>query len=497
MDAYNPALDRVSDGAKHAQQWSAYKENGSFGGEGDTADRKPNDADVVQEEKKEYGKHYPSVWTKEPHGGAYRIDKGPGSRKGYDALEQKSDGTLIERPAGYEKPQTGPTTNFVGNHMTQGAIDLVQYELTKIDPNRDLRHRRLTEARGIEFKPPELLAVSVSETTNQRKRRGIESFSWYDGSETIRIAIPMHTLVNARFDRATLCCGEKSALIEIPSVSLCASDCEDVYVLHFKHLFGSIVPERAHHAVDKQHFVVHLAKKELGLSWSTIESASEVVQALPFQQSVSSVATMQPKLDLLALRRQVISAREGQLANQLIWLKESERKIGEDVDRLESMSAVEAIRIIQLHVNAGDYCRALDTASCGLMDANISNDDKVTLLSQRAKIHVQLGAFKAAVSDYNVLFDIEPSLATLLQNANVREQLEDYEGALEIYAKALKLDPSCSHVHTSMRRVNGFLTQRNVDDERARQKTNVNESRSVPRPCLPQFENRGKAGACF
>jgi hypothetical protein len=30
---------------------------------------------------------------------------------------------------GYEKAEIGPTTNFVGNHMTQGAIDLVQAEL--------------------------------------------------------------------------------------------------------------------------------------------------------------------------------------------------------------------------------------------------------------------------------------------------------------------------------------------------------------------------------
>ena len=60
-------------------------------------------------------KDYPSVWTKDPHGGEYRVDKGPGSRKGYDALEQQSDGRMIERPLGYEKPQTGPTTNFVGN----------------------------------------------------------------------------------------------------------------------------------------------------------------------------------------------------------------------------------------------------------------------------------------------------------------------------------------------------------------------------------------------
>lgn len=33
--------------------------------------------------------------------------------------------------AGFEAPVSGPTTNFVGNHMTQGAIDLVQSDLKR------------------------------------------------------------------------------------------------------------------------------------------------------------------------------------------------------------------------------------------------------------------------------------------------------------------------------------------------------------------------------
>ena len=32
---------------------------------------------------------------------------------------------------GFQHVEVGPTSNFVGNHMTQGAIDLVQAELEK------------------------------------------------------------------------------------------------------------------------------------------------------------------------------------------------------------------------------------------------------------------------------------------------------------------------------------------------------------------------------
>ena len=38
---------------------------------------------------------------------------------GYDALKERPDGTYLKVLPGYERPQCGPTTNFVGNHMTQ------------------------------------------------------------------------------------------------------------------------------------------------------------------------------------------------------------------------------------------------------------------------------------------------------------------------------------------------------------------------------------------
>jgi hypothetical protein len=54
---------------------------------------------------------------------------------GYDALLQHPDGHDKEVVPGYERPQMGPTTNFVGNHMTQGAIDMVQMQLKRRPPS--------------------------------------------------------------------------------------------------------------------------------------------------------------------------------------------------------------------------------------------------------------------------------------------------------------------------------------------------------------------------
>jgi hypothetical protein len=51
----------------------------------------------TQEEGKKYGKKYDNVWTKEPHGGKYKL---VGNKDGYDALECDSSGTLVVREPG-------------------------------------------------------------------------------------------------------------------------------------------------------------------------------------------------------------------------------------------------------------------------------------------------------------------------------------------------------------------------------------------------------------
>ncbi|KAK9862831.1 hypothetical protein WJX84_001247 [Apatococcus fuscideae] len=79
--------------------------------------------------------HHKQIWTKDPHGGPY---KKASNSQGYDPLMQTSDGRNKLMPLGYEKTELGPTTNFVGNHMTQGAIDLVQADLMPLEAVRGL-----------------------------------------------------------------------------------------------------------------------------------------------------------------------------------------------------------------------------------------------------------------------------------------------------------------------------------------------------------------------
>lgn len=66
------------------------------------------------------------IWTKEPHGGRYV--KATDSR-GYDPMTQAPDGTELAVPLGHERVKLGLTTNFVGDAMTQGALDLVRADI--------------------------------------------------------------------------------------------------------------------------------------------------------------------------------------------------------------------------------------------------------------------------------------------------------------------------------------------------------------------------------
>ena len=114
---YNSSIDKLSRGAQHAKAWKEYKQHGTLGRDevDDEKDREEGvgSDDDADEPVKVYGKRYPRVWTKGAHGGKYKISMGPGARTGYDALEQNPDGSALTVAPGYEKPDSGATTNFV------------------------------------------------------------------------------------------------------------------------------------------------------------------------------------------------------------------------------------------------------------------------------------------------------------------------------------------------------------------------------------------------
>ena len=133
--------------------------------------------------------YHENIWTKDPHGGRYRVSTGPAARKGYDALEETPDGAKVSAEVGYEKPQVGPTSNFVGNHMTQGAIDLVQGSLVRKD--RDHERAKL-EAYQRTYHPPKLVSSGqASEGAPLPVRKPLHAYRWWDSESVVTIEAPL------------------------------------------------------------------------------------------------------------------------------------------------------------------------------------------------------------------------------------------------------------------------------------------------------------------
>ncbi|KAF5835192.1 hypothetical protein DUNSADRAFT_7782 [Dunaliella salina] len=81
--------------------------------------------------------HHRDLWAKQPHDGPYyKVDSS--SQKAAQHNQLVPDPTRQphlrhEDLLGYEHvPHKGPTTNFVGNAMTMGAVDLIHAELKAI-----------------------------------------------------------------------------------------------------------------------------------------------------------------------------------------------------------------------------------------------------------------------------------------------------------------------------------------------------------------------------
>jgi len=135
------------------------------------------------------------VWTKEPHGGAYRR-AGPGAAGGYDALEQRPDGSARECDLGFEKPASGPTTNFVGNHMTQGAIDLVQAQLARRDPRQEeAAWRRYMHT----YHPPKRIAGEAAAAAPPE--REVPRFRWRQEGGEVLVTVPLGEMGDTRLAR--------------------------------------------------------------------------------------------------------------------------------------------------------------------------------------------------------------------------------------------------------------------------------------------------------
>ena len=620
QSCYNPSLDRVSDGAQHSKAWEEYKTYGTAGrNEDEIEEKNSSDRRFAEEEEEEeegrtnknkmiipkeqlikqksYGKIGKTVWDKKAHGGKYYISTGE-KKKGYDALEQTPDGTIIKREPGYEKPQSGHTTNFVGNHMTQGAIDLVQHELTRVDPKmKEERMRRLEEAKGIKREPPKLLKVEK----NKKKVLMIgdrEKGDTDDGEEEEEGRSPENRVINidrytwedrdgeiiVRLQHDEKMLDLKSAQLEIQNersftVSIKSKEERDkVYVLSVPCLFDAIVREKSCMLTTAKSLRVTLMKIEVGKAWKRL-SSSESSENSMLRLNNAPDGKVKEKgiviinnnnsnnINLRDLRVEVIKFRDGNLVPKFTPSKTPEEieneldgQINDVSTPMEFASLKEAMQSCDHFESSGDHANAIKSFSSALFFLRFftssssppasedGSEDTTTLeeggkststttmevkimdcLRRRAKANVLLGKTRNATKDYAKAIQEGKKLLSSLSSSsnatssaindkdadatkkilsdlyfergNAYEQVEKYAEAVDDYKRSLKTGGNDTKVSMALTRASKLHFQRDIERKEIEKKRpkndNENSLPSLPRPGMKQFENRGKAGACF
>ena len=620
QSCYNPSLDRVSDGAQHSKAWEEYKTYGTAGrNEDEIEEKNSSDRRFAEEEEEEeegrtnknkmiipkeqlikqksYGKIGKTVWDKKAHGGKYYISTGE-KKKGYDALEQTPDGTIIKREPGYEKPQSGHTTNFVGNHMTQGAIDLIQHELTRVDPKmKEERMRRLEEAKGIKREPPKLLKVEK----NKKKVLMIgdrEKGDTDDGEEEEEGRSPETRVINidrytwedrdgeiiVRLQHDEKLMDLKSAQLEIQNersftVSIKSKEERDkLYVLSVPCLFDAIVREKSCMLTTAKSLRVTLVKTEVGKAWKRL-SSSESSENSMLRLNNAPDGKVKEKgiviinnnnsnnINLRDLRAEVIKFRDGNLAPKFTPSKtpeeienELDAQINDVSTPMEFASLKEAMQSCDHFESSGDHANAIKSFSSALFFLRFftssssppasedGSEDTTTLeeggksmttttmevkimdcLRRRAKANVLLGKTRNATKDYAEAIQEGKKLLSSLSSSsnatssaindkdadatkkilsdlyfergNAYEQVEKYAEAVDDYKRALKTGGNDTKVSMALTRASKLHFQRDIERKEIEKKRpkndNENSLPSLPRPGMKQFENRGKAGACF
>ena len=620
QSCYNPSLDRVSDGAQHSKAWEEYKTYGTAGrNEDEIEEKNSSDRRFAEEEEEEeegrtnknkmiipkeqlikqksYGKIGKTVWDKKAHGGKYYISTGE-KKKGYDALEQTPDGTIIKREPGYEKPQSGHTTNFVGNHMTQGAIDLVQHELTRVDPKmKEERMRRLEEAKGIKREPPKLLKVEK----NKKKVLMIgdrEKGDTDDGEEEEEGRSPENRVINidrytwedrdgeiiVRLQHDEKLMDLKSAQLEIQNersftVSIKSKEERDkVYVLSIPCLFDAIVREKSFMLTTAKSLRVTLVKTEVGKAWKRLSSSESSENSMLRLNNAPDAKVKEKRIvimnnnnsnniNLRDLRAEVIKFRDGNLAPKFTPSKtpeeienELDAQINDVSTPMEFASLKEAMQSCDHFESSGDHANAIKSFSSALFFLRFftssssppasedGSEDTTTLeeggkststttmevkimdcLRRRAKANVLLGKTRNATKDYAEAIQEGKKLLSSLSSSsnatssaindkdadatkkilsdlyfergNAYEQVEKYAEAVDDYKRALKTGGNDTKVSMALTRASKLHFQRDIERKEIEKKRpkndNENSLPSLPRPGMKQFENRGKAGACF
>ncbi|KAL6780147.1 hypothetical protein ACKKBF_B14255 [Auxenochlorella protothecoides x Auxenochlorella symbiontica] len=426
-------------------------------------------------EEREVHRHR-QIWTKDAHGGPYKkVNDG----KGYDPLLQTPDGKDKEWALGYERVKVGPTTNFVGNHMTQAAIDLVQAHLQPPrEPVSDPGALRLTQ--GAEH-GPKLLQVTPPQSEQHAGSpiRALDRYRWQDAAESVDISVELPQNgpwdVTCEVTRGSLMLEARpqrgpQLRLHIPALchAVTPEACRVIVACGEDHGEQAAVPSVSGVWAWKGHLpggtlLLHLHKEQEGMQWQRLAAQKEDAGGDGARAPAAPAAA--PDLDatrraLLAARRRgrpydaqaaLPATRPGPEPAGLPGIEDpthgggAASVSGPHADLLPEAAAAEAERA----ASAGEYVGAVRAASLALSAAPfLASSAGADLLLDRARWRTCLGDAAGAVADCSQVIDGEgvhsnTNVVTraLLLRASLREEGECLPQALQDVEAALSLAP--------------------------------------------------------
>ncbi|KAK9820786.1 hypothetical protein WJX74_003543 [Apatococcus lobatus] len=452
--------------------------------------------------------HHRQIWTKDPHGGPY---KKASNSEGYDPLTQMPDGREKVMPLGYEKTELGPTTNFVGNHMTQGAIDLVQADLDE-PPASSESTPRLS---NVSAAGPLRLSSGYTDAlaSNAPRVQQIEHYGWEECQETIRLSISL-AIPSASAATAGVDGGFKSNSFWLTVQHSASDGASDIqHSLTVPHFFGAIKPQQSHLQVS----FGQQAKADLPGSSSSSCSREIVMRQQSSSDQECAVLVMVllvkqdpqqhwPSLTQGKEFRQVLrQMRHAEQDSQLRQLRQAARQLRAGSTRLQLPGSADSSKLLQDTAKAWSEAAAPETSSCSaedvpapLSDGAFQNalDEACQAMDRAAPVEADSAA-KPSDSSRHVSYD---HAALIWQRAVALEQLERYEDSLRdllwlrSHSKGFSLQAmrAIERVKRSQQGMRHW-----AEAETSLTASSCNEGTLLPHHGMAAFRHRGKAGAIF
>ena len=211
-----------------------------------------------QRREKDNAHQYKAVRTKEPHGGKNRAARVIGfsiiATDNALQIESRKHDSEVPREPGHERVDVSPTTNFVGDHMTQAAIDLVHSRLeSTLSTNFQ---NSVVERQDVQLKPVSverrtLLAVDATQR--------IDRYGWYDCGAYAKLEISLPTPIKkaqCEFTIRTL----RVSLLDIKGIT---------HSLRLSHLVADLAKNECHWFVRGCKLFVILMKMDKA-TWSRL-----------------------------------------------------------------------------------------------------------------------------------------------------------------------------------------------------------------------------------